>query len=79
MATVTCNHAIWQHVELVRAEAEAWLPSGGTPLDNCDWSTTGPTSDHVASELRTHASGHGLNIDALKPDLRARMLAAIAG
>ena len=77
--TVTCNKAIWRHIELLQAEAELVIPPGRTPFENCDWNTTGSNSGLVESELREHASrSHGLDIDSLKPDVRQRVLAAIA-
>lgn len=78
MATVTCKNAIGRFVDVPRAEAVLVVPPGGTPLDNCDWNTTGATPA-LPSASCAHASRlHGLDIDSLKPELRERVLAAIA-
>ena len=80
MATVTGNEAIGRHIEALKAEALIGIAPGGTALDDCDWNSSGANSGDVERELRAHVSRtHGFDIDALKPDLRERVLAAITG
>ena len=75
---VSCNQAVGSFIDLLKAESILELPPGGTPLDDCDWATTGASSGDVAHELRGHVSRmHGLDLDSLKPELRERALAAI--
>ena len=76
---MTCNDAVGRYVDLLKAEAMLVLPPGGQPLDDCDWRSTGASAADVAHELRSHVSRtHGLDLDALKPELRERVLGAIA-
>ena len=78
---VTCNEAVGRHLELLKAEAHLELPpgGGGGPLDSCDWAVTGATKADAAHELRSHVSrAHGFDLDSLKPELRERVLSAIA-
>ena len=76
---VTCNEAVGRHLDLLRAESLLELPPGGQPLDSCDWSSTGATTADAAHELRSHVSrAHGFDLDSLKPELRERVLSAIA-
>ena len=75
---VSCNQAVGRFVDLIKAESLIEVPPGGTPLEGCDWATTGASSGEVAHQLRSHVSRtHGFDLDALKPELRDRSLAAI--
>ncbi len=77
--TVTCNDAVGRHLDLLKAESLLELPPGGHPLDDCDWHSTGASTADVAHQLRSHVSRmHGLDLDSLKPELRERVLGAIA-
>ena len=77
--TVTCNDAVGRHVDLLKAESLIELTPGGQPLDDCDWRSTGASTADVAHQLRSHVSRtHGLDLDSLKPELRERVLGAIA-
>ncbi len=75
---VSCNHAVGRFVDLLKAESTLELTPGATPLEGCDWATTGASSAEVAHQLRSHVSRtHGFDLDTLKPELRDRALAAI--